>query len=250
MREGKMNNRGSVTVETTLVLPLFLFAMLCLYHMHQSYLCACTVYEACAEAAEYTAEYGYIGEVTGIVPKFKFGSYVDDKARVERYVEGGVSGVSFWLTRKDDEDYVILEADYVLKVSVPFLPTLRVKKHVCIRQRAYTGDETKEDGNEKEDAETYCYITDNREVYHMSRDCTHLRLSAQPCASEAVCRNRGYTPCEYCGAEPGDFYIITDEGERFHKSLGCLGLKRTVYRVKLSEVGDLPPCGRCGLGGE
>ena len=38
-------NRGSAVVEATLILPLFLFAMLAVYHMHQVHIAESAVYE-------------------------------------------------------------------------------------------------------------------------------------------------------------------------------------------------------------
>ena len=240
-------NRGSAVVEATLILPLFLFAMLAVYHMHQVHIAESAVYEACAEAAEYTAEYAYIGTVSGLVPKLKFAGYVDDKKRVERYVVGGASGVSFLRTHLDG-DTVVLCADYSLRVAVPFFPALTVKRHIKIRQRAYVGEgESEASENEKEtEKDPYVYVTDNREVYHLSRNCTHLKLTVTPCAGEAQCEARGFKPCAYCGDDPGVNCYITEEGDCYHKSLRCSGLKRTVYRVRLSETGGIPRCSRCG----
>ena len=58
----------------------------------------------------------------------------------------------------------------------------------------------------------------------------------------------GYTACRLCGGEPGlfSYYYVTEEGERYHTSLSCSGLKRTVYLVRLSEAEGRTACSRCG----
>ena len=247
MKQSNNHNRGSAAVEAALALPLFLFAMLTLYHMHQSVLAEACVYEACAETAEYTAEYCFIGKANAIVPSLIFSKYLDDPERVERYVEGGLSGVHFLFTHMDDET-LVLEADYRLRISVPFFPELHSRRHVTIRQRAYVGDTgSSEEKETEEEAEKYCFVTDNREVYHLSRGCTHLELTITAAPGKSYCETAGLSPCSYCGGKSGENYFITDEGNCYHKSLCCSGLKRTVYRIPLSEAKGLPPCGRCGI---
>lgn len=39
---------------------------------------------------------------------------------------------------------------------------------------------------------------------------------------------------------------ITNQGDCYHKDLGCSGIKRTVRMIRLSEVGTRRPCSRCG----
>ena len=246
-RKMRNKNRGSMTVEAALAMPLFLFAMLALYHIHQCHLAQAAVYEACAEAAEYTAEYAFVGNVNPLIPQLCFSKYIDDEARIKRYVAGGASGVSFLLTHTED-DYLVLEASYRLRVSVPFFPVFSGKRHVKIRQRLYVGDTGgSENESEDETREKYCYVTDNREVYHLSRSCTHLQLSVHAVSDRNICENMGLVPCAFCGGMGGSTYLVTDEGNCYHKNPGCSGLKRTVYRVRRSEVNGIPPCGRCGL---
>lgn len=43
----------------------------------------------------------------------------------------------------------------------------------------------------------------------------------------------------------GDYVYIAEYGEVYHTCISCPGLTRNVHRVRLSEIGGVPPCERC-----
>ena len=79
-----MRNRGSVTIEASLVFPIFLFFVMSLYHMCYSRIADNIVYEAAIETAEFMAEYAYLDGNNILLPTYKFQEYVDDKTIVSR----------------------------------------------------------------------------------------------------------------------------------------------------------------------
>ena len=237
-------NRGSAVVEATLIIPLFLFAMLTIYAMCRCKLAEGIIYEAAAETAEYMAEYSYVSDNTLLLPQIKMQEYIDDKEPIERYISGGINGLDYLGTiSRDEEDYVVLKVNYSLNINVPLMPKLSRDRHIVIRQRAYIGD-TDDSKSKKTDEDRYVYITDNRDVYHDTRTCTHLNLSIHT-SSNSYAKANGYTPCELCKDKSGDTVYITDDGNRYHSDKNCSGLKRTIYRIKLSETGGLGGCQRC-----
>ncbi|MBR4515066.1 MAG: pilus assembly protein [Lachnospiraceae bacterium] len=242
-----MNNKGSAVVEAVVGAPLFLMLFLCLYMMCMAKQAEACVYEAAVETAEYTAESAYISEAAALaVPFVKFSSYVDDEDLVERYISGGKSGVNFLGTYTDD-GYLYMRVSYTVVVNTPLMPKLERFRTYVIKQRIYDGAGKKEGEEAGEAEESYVYITDNKEVYHESRSCTHLSLSIHG-ASLSEAKDAGYKPCEFCGAKASEYVYITDEGDKYHCGMNCSGLKRTVYRIKKSEAGGIPPCSRCSGG--
>ncbi|MCR4617481.1 MAG: hypothetical protein K5669_04745 [Lachnospiraceae bacterium] len=110
-------------------------------------------------------------------------------------------------------------------------------------------------GGEEKDEEKgqIVYITEDSEVYHMSRECTHLKLSIRPApysllGDERNSEGKRYTRCLFCawGEHPDTVYLC-DEGEKYHYSRNCLALKRSYKEVLLKEVINTHrPCSRCG----
>lgn len=104
-----------------------------------------------------------------------------------------------------------------------------------------------------QETEEMVYKTENGSVYHKKRSCTHLSLSIQMLSyQDEIMKGRRYSPCEYCyaqGEEENQNQIlavyITNFGNRYHKSVSCQGLKRTVECVPVSQVEGMPQCSKC-----
>ena len=59
-----------------------------------------------------------------------------------------------------------------------------------------------------------------------------------------------YTECEICNETTGTMVYITSEGNRYHSGRECSGLKRTVRQVPLGTVENRRCCIRCTSMGE
>lgn len=129
-----------------------------------------------------------------------------------------------------------------LVFPLPLLQESRVlQSAVC---RAWIGF------TELKEQEVYVYITPQGSVYHLSSDCTHLKLSVQtiPLWSVQERKNQSgqhYRLCKLCKEPQGMFVYITSEGVCYHSDRECSGLKRTIRYVPLSEVPERNCCMRC-----
>lgn len=161
---------------------------------------------------------------------------------------GGKSSLEFLHTTVKD-DMVDVMVSY--RVKLPYAFGIEISYPIVqrCRIRAWTGrsGEIRED-NPKE----MVYITENGSAYHKSAGCTHLRLSICFISSselETARNNNGgkYKPCEKCAKQGEDRnqVYITKEGNRYHNSIGCSGLKRSVRKVLKSEVKGKSACMRC-----
>ena len=58
---------------------------------------------------------------------------------------------------------------------------------------------------------------------------------------------KSYQACELCGKNNFVSAVyITSYGTKFHTTINCSGLKRTVKSVPLSEVEGKGACSKCG----
>ncbi len=120
----------------------------------------------------------------------------------------------------------------------------------CCYMRAWTGYDVEHRAEGGEGEETYVYITDGGSAYHMARNCTHLTLSITLAGKEEMetLRNASggrYRPCERCGGDGSGIVYITKEGDRYHNTIECSGLKRSVRCIPISEAVGRTPCSRC-----
>lgn len=238
-------NKGNTVVEATLILPLFIMGMISVYHMGRVKMAEQVLYEAAVETAEYLAEEAYLEIYNPLTPYIKFRDYIDDNELVNMYITNGANGVTIYgYTKPDADNKLTITYQYQTRMRVFLFPLLSSNHTITIEQRAYVGDASR-DVSEIDEGNRYVFVTDNKDVYHLSRNCTYLLLSVQA-TSYTNAQLLGFTACEFCGDDviQGNVYV-TDEGRRFHSNLGCSGLKRTVYRVKKSSVGGLPICTRC-----
>lgn len=254
--------RASLTVEAALVLPMFLFCMIAALQYCKAMETAVQFGTALSETGKTMAAAAYVSTYTG---ETGTGTELAASALSLIYAQKNVTGqmaetsavknVNLALSSLMQEDEMI---DLVLtyQIRTPFgvvsLPGTFFIQRASVRAWVgRTGEETSGEDGEEESDDEMVYVTATGTVYHTDSECTYLKLSIRTVdadALESLRNNSGeiYHACELCGSSSGSTVYITSEGNRYHSSLSCSGLKRTVTQVKLSEVGDLHVCSKCG----
>ena len=262
--------KGSITVETALVLPIFLFAVLTYLYIAEAIRFSGNTEEALHQSARQLATYSYAyehalaGTEAGNLLSSKGLSLTVGRSMVMKHlgsdyadespVEGGSGGISFLRSAVLDGDEIIdLMASY--KIDTPFdifgIRNFRVINRARIR--AFTGyDNTRRKDSDSEEDEETVFITDHGSVYHRNINCSHLKITVRETTEADVSNERNenggkYYACEFCGnrKSSGRLYI-TGEGDRYHTTLSCPALKRGIQAVPLSAVGDRRACKTCG----
>lgn len=257
--------RASMTVEACLVLPFFLFAFLNIISIVEIYRLQGNMGAAMHDTAKQMAVYGYeYREITGGAAgaaeslgltclyaagkvRTKLGAdYLDNSP-----LAGGASSVS-WLRSSvmQGDDCIDLVAEYRIEppaAVVGYTPRVLYSR---MRTRAWTGYDNTAHGAGGAGDEEIVYITPDGSVYHRSRGCSYLKLSIVAVDKSFLDTQRNqdgskYYPCGECGASCGSTVYITSYGNRYHSTLGCSGLKRTVIAVPISEAGGRGACSKC-----
>lgn len=118
-----------------------------------------------------------------------------------------------------------------------------------MRTRAWTGYDN--EASQEEEGEEMVYITEYGEVYHRVKSCSYLKLSIRAVAFEYIENLRNaegsrFYACEECARACKNTVFITSYGNRYHATLGCSGLKRTIKEIPIAQVGSKTPCKKCG----
>lgn len=251
------NYKGSITIEATIVLPLFLFFLMNLtsifliYHLYSqidSYLyknakqLTILAYplENGLEPSEGMSFAGEILTIAGLQLK------INQEINSFGVLDGSISLLHSNLF---EEDYVSLIATYDVSPLANMIPFTSFQIMNQCHMRCFTGykyDNTSDTNSEEE----YVYITEHGTVYHLTNTCTYIviRTSAVTEGQLDVIRNDSgaiYYACLNCNNETSTTYHVTSYGTRYHTSTSCSSIERNVTRIPLSEVEGRLACSRC-----
>jgi hypothetical protein len=200
----------------------------------------------CVEAAaSFSLFLVFMANVFSLI--FLFGVYADDMTALQQKGKE-MAAYSSW-TGVEADGLITLKDVSSVSSPLPLLaaPLCRIYSQCVVKP--WTGYcATVDLGSDEE----MVYVTEYGQVYHKNRSCSHLALSLRVCAYNQISEERNqsgakYYPCEYCGKNGFVTVVyLTGQGNRYHTSLYCKGLKRTLRYLPLSQVGSLPACKTCG----
>ena len=265
---------ASMTVEAALVLPLFMLFFLNLGSTIEIMRLHAKVEMAMWETGREICLYGTALRGTGVFPdtvKWESGGELAQalenialtqgyvRGRMEEYLGNDYLSSAPLEKGKADLHYpgseLLTDNDQVeLVVTYPVCPKWQVRgfRSFWLENhyygRLWTGyDISQENG-------VVYYLAENNEVYHLDRECSHLRLNPQvifvgDLNGARNAKGCGYRACLKCiGSEELLQVWISPEGDCYHSCQNCPGLKRTVRAVSWEEARRYRPCSRCGHG--
>lgn len=259
--------KAEITVEVSIILPLFISACLSVLFFAELFRLEVKVDEALFNCAKIYAQYGgLLGKreiesnilidagINGI-GKYEAEKFVINELG-ENYLEksilaNGKNSFSF-ANSSISSEYIDLIVTYNVKFPVPFFNLPKIPIVQRCRYHAWSGKNKKEI-TEQENQEIV-YVTPNGTVYHKSINCTYIKFQIEKISYSTVKDRRNssggkYYPCEKClkNTSVSEKVFITKTGTRYHNSVTCSELKRTINEIKLSEAEKkYKPCNRCG----
>lgn len=262
--------KGSLTVETAMVFPIFIFAICFMMYFTEVIRVQAEIGNEIYKVGKELSLYSYVykqaenndiinsGQIEEIVSwglsnlyvKSKISNGLGDDFFTSSGIKNGASGVNLIMSSyMEDEDMIDIVGIYKITIPCNFFHVGEIPVLQRCRMRAWTGYVNSANN---ESTEEIVYITQNGSVYHKTSSCTHINLSISKVSLGNVnnLRNSGggkYYECELCGGVTNNEEVyITETGDRYHNSKECSGLKRGIMAVPISEVGGRGPCSRCG----
>lgn len=268
IRKRPLRRRGSMTLEASFALPLFLFAVINILFAVNIIGTQSKINAALHQTGNKIAFAGYVygHTVDSILPDGLAGvamtelyargqvlEYVGRDYLEQSCVAGGAAGISFaGSSVMGDGDIIDLKVSYRVK---PFAKLMGFSGFVVSQRyygRAWTGYDVSRYVSDMTQEDPMVYVTETGTVYHTDRNCSYLNPSVESVPAVTVQDKRNgsggkYHACGICGADTaaGQVYI-TDEGSRYHGRIDCPGLKRTIYTIPLSQAGERRRCSKCG----
>lgn len=257
--------KGSLTIETALVLPLFLFGMLAMLQFAAIQNASSALLAGAQDTAKEMAAYAYIQNIepsgkqnlsSDLLKGGLSAAYAGGQIRSKSGVGKEMGSVSLLQTSFCDGQILDLVGTFQPAHTFTVLPVKKVKSIFRTRVRAWTGRtgsvvEQQKETEEETEEEEHFYVTETGTVYHKNPECTHIRLSIRNVPRNQLSGLRNvsggkYHACEKCGPGDGSNVYISPYGDKYHSSLSCSGLKRTVHIVSAKDIENMRPCSKCG----
>ena len=261
-RKCRDSYKGSITVEASLALFLFLMFFICMMSFYMILNLEIRMQSALEQTADAQSSYAAIKEYHDENGSFSYIQcgldYVYARNSVIRllgkeylnssWIKGGEDGLYF---KQSDflKDGSTLNLVVCYRIEVPFFPAAEINMIQRTRRRIWIGDDTSGLNNTTLSAGKV-YATPNGTAYHLYADCSYIDVKLQAVSSESldVLRNKDgsiYYACESCHPEKSGTVYVTAYGNRYHSSAACSAIEKDVMQIDRDEIGNRHLCSKC-----
>ena len=251
--------KGSLTLEASYVIPLFIAALVMMIFIVQAMYVQIRFQKALYQQTKEMAGTAYfvseVGENYAVnlleaeYVKAKVISEIGKEWIDSSYIYKGSKGISLNVSALNEEGYIDVILQY--KMYVPFDLFKLGKLKFVSRARVWIGSETEAGESEEDGQSAVAYVTAHGSVYHLKKDCTYIQSEVASCSLSAIANKRNesgakYYPCTVCGEEASKTVYYTKYGSRYHSRADCRNLKSSVYAMDLEKAkAQYPLCSKC-----
>lgn len=281
-RKDKSRYRNaSLTVEASLVFPVFFFAILYLIQTFVVLQAELAIAEAGIASARDAAAFSYaadrLADGENVVAEELFELFdkklvrdaafttvfytrYDEEILKRAGVAQGLGGM--WVDTEKDGNAVRLKVRYRVKPVNVFLPYRQNYYCLKIVYRNWVGEgkqeKQKTEQQQNEVKEQSAYLADNATVYHLDKNCTYINIKIEGVMGNKIGekRNAGgakYYACEFCEPVLQDNVAVytTKYGTRYHAVSSCSAIERSPQECSLEEAKKkYRGCKKCSAGQE
>lgn len=254
---------ASATVEASLVIPLYMYAVIAVIYVMQILNVRSDVDRAVYNALRSMSKYAYINEDSDKSYSqqeiyFMIISELGTEYAKSHNIAGGNAGI---VISDISSDECSSKIEFTLKYAVKNPFNIFGAGVFTINQQfsaeAWLGQEYAQEWQRDNLSEDKVYVTSEGTVYHRDRSCRTINIiidKADISDLEQLRNSSGgkYYLCERCKGfkTNGDKLMkneiyITDYGDRYHFNINCSALKRTVFEIPYSAVGQREACKVC-----
>ena len=255
---------AGLTLEASLVMPLFLAAFVALIFFLQIIQQNLHIQKALYNQVQKIAGYSYYineADISEDVSKYLEAAYIKSAVVKEvgqkyldnSYIKNGSKGIYLNITGKPEDGILDVALEY--KMQVPFDLFNIGGLNMVSRARCHLWIGS--DKNALVDDTEYVYMTPSGSVYHLYKDCTYIKSDILSCIGAEIYDERNasgakYYKCQVCKPLLGMGKVYyTKYGTRFHYSDKCVNLHSDVFAVEKSKVKDkYRMCTKCAKNAE
>lgn len=242
------------TVEASLVIPLYLYAVLTLIYILQFINVRCDIDKAAYHALKYQTGVARLsGAVTSASIYSSLLGYLGYNYTSSHNIIGGNAGIIVLADRSSDSSILNVDITYRMRNPFDIFGIGVLKQTHTYTIEAWLGEDKSREWKKDCDIENEkVYITENSDVFHKNRQCSSLVVTVMQISIDKVgtARNENgakYYECSSCKKQGyGNIVYITPFGREYHGHNNCFALKRTVLQVPIDSVKDRRACLLCG----
>lgn len=246
---GPVSFNGSMSLEASLVVPLFFCFMMTILLTLEMVRLQTNVFEALHQSLSHIYTSGISGMASNDV-----NDYLSKKEYPYIVLKNGASGIKISDESSTETDGLIyIKALYEMKSFIYYMPLHNLAVEDEVHGHSFTGYVPLSQAGFDKEPDEYVYITRTGVKYHRSTECTYIHIVPNVIDYGELGSKRNidggkYYPCELCNPPRGGIIYITDYGARYHSTNTCIALKKDIKTILLKEAvaSGYTPCSKCG----